>query len=213
MSARKKNRAIAYLRRSSGRQEASLETQLDWALRTAEKYEISLHGSHDALAQMLAAGQCESGDIFVDDGITGADLSRPGLTRLRQSALNDRRVSHLFVYMSDRLARPENGMVAALMESELCRAGITIVFTDRVSGPRERGVNYFPEDIRLLFDYTESGEFLNKLATRVLESKNRLAEKGLWTGGLKIAGPGWHCDFIQHVSTSLENGLEPFGCW
>jgi hypothetical protein len=82
---------------------------------------------------MLAHGHNQYKDILGDDGITGADLERPGFSSFRNGALSDQNVSHLFIHMADRFARPEQATAAVVMEEELLYAGLTIVFP---IGPR-----------------------------------------------------------------------------
>src|SRR5581483_9646000 len=121
--------------------------------------------------------------IFLDSGITGADLARPGFTACRQYALLHKDISHLFIHMPDRFARPESAVEAMTLEQELLKAGITIVFSNRVSRPRRRWANNVADDVMMLLAYNESGDYLNKLAVRIIESKVNLARQGCWTGG------------------------------
>ncbi len=52
-----------------------------------------------------------------------------------------------------------------------------------MSKPRRKGETYFGEDMQMLYSYMESGEYLNKLAVRVIQAQIALAKKGHWTGG------------------------------
>ncbi|MBA3313299.1 MAG: hypothetical protein H0T47_08430 [Planctomycetaceae bacterium] len=69
------------------------------------------------------------------------------------------------------------------VQTELLLVGITIVFTNRVSEPRTRGKHYFAEDVLLLLlllhEYTQNGEFLTKLAGRLLETQISLRTRRL----------------------------------
>jgi hypothetical protein len=47
---------------------------------------------------------------------------------------------------------------------------------DHASLPRERGRHYFAEDILLLYETTQNGEFPTTLATRVPLTQARLAQ-------------------------------------
>jgi len=85
--------------------------------------------------------------------------------------------------MQDRFARPEQAPEAVLLQQKLQSAGLTIVFSTGVFDPRQKGKNYIAEDITNLMSYSESGEFLNKLAVRVIEAQTSLARQGHWTGG------------------------------
>jgi DNA invertase Pin-like site-specific DNA recombinase len=183
MAARPPDQALAYLRRSTGKQEASVPNQLEWAIAEARRVGVHLDATPADLRHMLDHGLTAYKGIFIDDGVTGSNLNRPGFVAFRARALAERRFSHLFIHMPDRFARPDQATQAQVMELELLHAGITVVFSTRVSLPRQRGLNYIAEDILILFSYSESGEFLNKLAIRVLESQIALAKQGHWTGG------------------------------
>src|SRR4051812_18999068 len=110
MAVRTKNRGLAYLRRSSGRQEASLETQLQWAINEASRIGMPLRGSLADLERMKTGKLHSYQDIRLDDSVTGADLTRPGFLALQSDALSDRSISHLFIYRRDRFARPEDAI-------------------------------------------------------------------------------------------------------
>ena len=102
----------------------------------------------------------------------------------------DSSVSHVFIHLSDRFARPELAAQAMQMEIDLLLAGITVVFSNRVSHARQRGRTYFAEDVQMLFEYSQNGEFLIKLSQRVLETQLRLAQGGYWNGGTPPYGFG-----------------------
>src|SRR5271155_1694514 len=107
MTARLKRRALTYLRRSSSRQELGIGNQLEWAIAEAAKLGVSLDAELDDVDRMKREGLKEFKGIFLDDGVTGANLQREAFTLFRETALRDRSVSHLFIYKSDRFARPE----------------------------------------------------------------------------------------------------------
>ena len=122
-------------------------------------------------------------DIYLDDGVTGADLDRPGFTAFRRDTTADRSVSHVLIHMTDRFARPELATRAALLEQEMLLAGLTVVFSNRTSLPRRGGELNVGEDLQMMFAYSESGEYLDKLAVRMIQTQANLARKGHWTGG------------------------------
>jgi DNA invertase Pin-like site-specific DNA recombinase len=183
MTARLKNEGSIYLRRSRTRQETGIHEQLKWGIAEAKKYGVRLDAAPEDLDSMVAHGLQHYKSIYLDDGITGSDLTRPGFVAFRRDALANPRISHFFVHISDRFARPEQAVQAMQMEIELLLAGITFVFENRVSEPRERGLHYFERDILLLYEYTQNGEFLTKLATRVVQTQMHLARQGFRTGG------------------------------
>lgn len=178
MIGRPANDGRAYVRRSTTKQETGIFEQLNWAVAEAKKLGVRLDAAPADLEYMLARGLVEHKGLFLDDGVSGSDLSRPGFVAFRNAALADPRVSHLFIHISDRFARPEQAVQAMQMEIDLTLAGLTMVFSNRTSGPRERGQHYFERDILLLHEYTQNGEFLNKLAVRVIQTQARLARDG-----------------------------------
>ena len=111
MAARTKNRGLVYLRRSTDRQETSLQAQLEWVIAEASRCQVTLDAAPADLHHMIAHQLSSYKDIRLDDGITGADLTRPGFVALQQDALRDRGISHVFIYRRDRLARPEEAGV------------------------------------------------------------------------------------------------------
>jgi hypothetical protein len=122
MADRPKNRALVYLRRSTGRQEASLATQLQWATAEAARLGVALEAAPADLERMRADRLHAYRDIRLDDGISGADLGRPGFLALQRDALTDSAVSHLFIYLRDRLARPEDANAMVTFEKGLLMA-------------------------------------------------------------------------------------------
>src|ERR1700733_14295178 len=119
MAKRMKNRGKVLLRRSSNRQETSLEQQLEWAIFKAQGLGVPLDASQAELTYMLKAGLCTYKDLYLDDPVTGSDLNRPGLTAMIAAVTADRSVSHLFIYHPDRLARPEEPLDGVAIETNL----------------------------------------------------------------------------------------------
>ena len=54
---------------------------------------------------MIDRNLSAEGDLYLDYGVSGNELSRPGFDRFRQRALSDHTVSHLFVSKRDRMGR------------------------------------------------------------------------------------------------------------
>jgi site-specific DNA recombinase len=106
-----------YVRVSTQRQAQAqtIEQQL-------ERLRVHLHGQGLELT---------SGDIFRDDGYSGATLNRPGLDRLRD-AVRMGEVTQVLVTDPDRLAR--NYVKLMVLLEELERAGCEVVFLDRPMG-------------------------------------------------------------------------------
>jgi DNA invertase Pin-like site-specific DNA recombinase len=188
MTARVPRRALAYLRRSQSRQELGIRNQLEWAITEAAKLGVALDAKPNDVDHMQRNGLREFKGIYLDDGVTGADLNREAFTLFRKAVLRDRSISHVLIFKADRFARPEQAVAAMQMETELLFAGITVVFHNRLSEPRERGLQYFAQDMLLLYEYTQSGQFLADLAERVLRAQTNLAANGYRTGGIAPYG-------------------------
>ena len=183
MTGRSKGRALAYLRRSTDRQEISLSAQLDWARGQAAVHGVELDASPADLAHLRDKGFSSYKGLRVDDGISGADMNRPGFLALIGDAQRDPTISHVLSYRRDRFARPEDAIPMVAIEKRLRLAGVTIVFAEGVAGPLIRGQDDIAADIAMLFGYSESGEFLRKHAERVLQAQCQLASGGYRTGG------------------------------
>jgi DNA invertase Pin-like site-specific DNA recombinase len=190
MSSRQRGKGKSYLRRSTSRQELGIRNQLEWAIAEAIKLGVSLDARLEDIDYMEGHALRQLKDIFLDDGVTGADLEREAFTLFRKSVLADRSVSHVFIYQADRFARPEQAVAGMQLEIELLLAGVTVVFHNRLSEPRNRGLQYFAQNMTLLYEYSQSGQFLEDLAERVLRAQATGARKGLWAGGVPPYGFG-----------------------
>jgi len=183
MAARNKGRGLVYLRRSTGKQESSLKTQLEWALAEASKRNVALDACPADEEHMRTNRLSSYKDIRLDDGITGADMNRPGFLALIRDVLANRAISHIFIHQRDRFARPEEAIEMVAIEKKLVQAGITLVFSNGVAEPCERGNSDLVGDLTRMFAYYESGEFLRKHAERVIVAQRHIAQQGFRVGG------------------------------
>ncbi len=183
MPARKKNRGLIYLRRSSGRQELSLGGQLTWAIERARQDGVRVDASLDDLAHMQRRGLHEYKDIRLDDSISGANMSRPGFLAVQRDILADRQKSHLYVHMRDRFGRPQDAMQMASIEKSIRESGVTIVLSNDLALPMQAGEGNLGEELKILIEYYMSGDFLRKLSERIIDAQRHVASLGCWTGG------------------------------
>ncbi|MDP2312446.1 MAG: recombinase family protein, partial [Pseudomonadota bacterium] len=138
--------AALYARVSSDRQaqQATIESQLD-----------------ELRARIVADGlRLSVANEYVDDGVSGASLVRPGLERLRDAAAA-RRIDRIYIHSPDRLARKY--AYQALLHEELGRHGATIVF---VHGGEARS----PEEAMLL---QMQGVFAEYERAKIIERTRR----------------------------------------
>jgi recombinase/resolvase-like protein len=180
---RRKDRGLVYIRRSTDRQAISLPAQIEWALGAARQQDVVLDASVADLEHMQALGLHTYKAIRMDDGVTGADMTRPGFLAVNRDALADRSISHVFIYKRDRFARPDDALPLVQIEKKLLESGITVVLSDGVSSPYAPGRPDIGRDIGLMFGYFQGGEELRKHAERVLCFQKKLAEGGFRTGG------------------------------
>ena len=177
-------RGLFYTRDSAGHSELAPPQYVAWARREAVRLGVAFAGTPEAICAMVAQGRSAEGDLFLDYGISGNRLSRPGFDAFRKAALRDAQVSHLFVPRRDRIARPDNPVDAITIECDLRSAGLTLVFMDRLVGPLQRGQrNELADMLTTLIDYDNSGKFRRELAEKLIHAKIKLAELGLSIGG------------------------------
>jgi hypothetical protein len=180
---RKKNRGLVYLRRSTDKQEISLAKQLEWAIARARQQDVVLDATMADLEHMQARRLHSYKDLRLDDGISGSDLSRPGFLAFNANTLQDESISHVFFFKRDRFSRADDAMQPAQMEKRLLLAGVTVVHSDGVTLPLQRGEQNILRDMELLLSYYQGGEELRKLAERILGAQQKLAEGGHRVGG------------------------------
>ena len=160
-----------------------METQLKWATTEVLKYGFTLNFTQSDLDYMQAHKLSRHGCVCLDDAITGADLERPGLLELIDESLSNKNISHIFVYMRDRLGRPENPIQMVVIESQLLQAGLTLVFSDAVATPPKDGEFDLMKILEPLLAYFVSGKFLKTHAQRMISTFQHLATQGHRTGG------------------------------
>lgn len=105
-----KGRALFYTRDSEARYEMTPGEYVAWASKNAAQLGLSFDGTPDGIEQMIVGGHSVHGDLFLDYGVSGNLLSRPGLDALIKAALGDKAVTHILIPRRDRLARPDDPM-------------------------------------------------------------------------------------------------------
>jgi len=202
MKIRSKDQGLIYLRRSSNRQELSLAGQLEWALKAAREQGVHVAADISDLDHMQRMKLHSYKDIRLDDAISGADLSRPGFLAVQVDLMANTRKSHLFIHMRDRFGRPSDAYEMAMREKSIRFEGVTIVLSTEVAVPLDRGEGNLGEDLKLLVEYYLSGDFLRRLAERVITAQLQLATRGYRTGGNAPYG------FVRVLVDSQGNVIE-----
>jgi site-specific DNA recombinase len=92
-----------------------------------------------ALLERIAQDGCTVPEDlrFIDDGVSGNTLIRPGLERLRDAVANGA-LDRLYIYHPDRLSR--NYAYQVLLIDEFTRAGVEVIFLNHAGGdsPEEK---------------------------------------------------------------------------
>lgn len=182
-------RALFYLRDSGGKHEMTPSQYVAWGQRKAGEIGVQFRGIPAAIDAMIREGRFAEGDLFLDYEVKGNTLSRRGLDALIKEALENERVTHIFIPRRDRLARPDDPLDGIRLENVLRRAGLTIVFLDRICDPIGKGRRQDIADmITALVDYDRAGKDRRDLAEKILFAQLSLAKRGFSTGGRPAFG-------------------------
>jgi len=128
MAIRAPQRGLFYIRDSGGEHENTPGEYVRWAMREATAHGVRFGGTPDQLERMIRTGVFREGDVFVDYGVKGNQLSRRGLDALIQTAAAESSVSHVFIPRRDRLARPDDPVDGVQIENRLRQRGVTLVY-------------------------------------------------------------------------------------
>jgi len=182
-------RGLFYTRDSAGRSDLASPQYVAWARDKAAQLGVAFGGTPEAITEMIGRSLSAQGDLYLDYGVSGNHLSRPGLDAFRARALEDSSVTHLFVPRRDRIARPDNPIDALQIEFELLSAGMTLVLMDRILPPIPRGGRVGLADFLAgAIDYDTSGRFRRDLAEKLIHAKIKLAAMGFSIGGEPLYG-------------------------
>jgi len=152
--------AIGYVRRSTDRQEESLDQQ-------RERLE--------AFARQRGWTLCT---VYADDAISGSELSRPGLDQLF-AASADPDVDVVLAWDRNRLARPKDAIDGLLLERRLQQAGKRVVY----AATGQESDRSFASGLISYVEHYQNGDYLRKLSRDTMRGSVDRARRGLWAGG------------------------------
>jgi hypothetical protein len=190
MKSRPKNRALLYERRSDDGQQASLQQQFEWAKSKAASLGVPFRGTYEDVEQMRRGKLHHLHDIYLDDAISGGDLTRPGFRQFLKDAMSDPTVSHVYVFKRDRLGRPQVLGEMMMLEWQLIASGVQLVTHDRIYTPENLKTDEVMYFIGGFVEYQEHGRFSPRLGDRIVFVQKSMAARGLSTGGRAPYGFG-----------------------
>lgn len=178
-------RGVMYGRRSQNKrkQENSFAYQVDVAMKRARDVNVPLAVTSVLVAEAERNGACNIGDLYLDDGVSGSELSRPGLDKLLADLKADRTISHVFIHKRDRLARPHRTSEGSDLEEQILDLGVTIVFENEIVEPKRPGEDDMVEVVTRNIEYSRSGRYSYELSDRVLKTAKVIAGDGYRLGG------------------------------
>ena len=153
-------KAIGYVRRSTDRQEESLDQQ------------------RSRLAEFAKSRDWQLADIFEDDAISGSEMKRPGLDNLLQAA-SQPDVEIVLVWDRNRLARPKDAIDGMLLERQLQTNGKRVVYA--ATGQEPDGS--FQSGLMSYVEHHQNGDYLRKLSRDTMRGTVDNARRGHWVGG------------------------------
>ena len=151
---------------------------------------VPFRGTYADIEEMQRKRLHHRQDIYLDDAISGGDLTRPGFRQFLRDAIADPSVSHVYVFKRDRLARPQALLEMMTLEQELIASGVTLVTHDKIVTPEELKTNEMTYLIGGLIEYQEHGRFSPRLGDRIVFVQQSMAARGLSTGGRAPYGFG-----------------------
>jgi hypothetical protein len=118
-----KGRALFYTRDSGGKHETTPGQYVNWARGEVARYHLRFDGTPERIEAMIREDRAVDGDLFIDYGVTGNKLSRPGLDALFETARNDLSISHILIPRRDRFARPTTRLTPSIWKPSFVASG------------------------------------------------------------------------------------------
>ena len=120
-------------------------------------------------------------DTYIDEGHSGADFTRPHLTRLREDA-QERQFNVVIATHLDRLGR-DGPELLSLLYKEFHKQGVHAEFiTEGLNSSDDK------DELVIYIRAQQASEFRKRLSQRSHASKIQLVESGKWVGGAPPVG-------------------------
>jgi DNA invertase Pin-like site-specific DNA recombinase len=154
-------KAIGYVRRSTDKQDLSLEQQ------------------REKLQAFAASRGWDLVEVFEDDAISGSDMNRPGLRAMLERAKASREAGAVIAWDRNRLARPKDPMDGMMLERELRASGQRVYY----AATGQEADRSFASGLMGYVEHFQNGDYLRKLSRDTAMGLVSRAKRGLWAGG------------------------------
>lgn len=153
--------AIAYVRRSTDRQEESITQQRERLESYAESKGWNLVTTYS------------------DDAISGSNLNRPGLSELLNAVSNRKDIDVVLVWDRNRLARPKDAVDGLMLEKQILNQGKRVIY----ASTNQEADHSFTSGLLSYIEHHQNGDYLRKLSRDTMRGLVSRAQQGLWPGG------------------------------
>ena len=153
---------------------------LGYLRRSTDKQEQSLAGQREACSRFAAkqGGVIGSEDYYVDDAISGSDMSRPGLRALLDACRKRPDVKGVVVWDRSRLARADDPRAALMLEYEIESTGKKLFFVN-TAAQTGGGI---ASHIVALVESESAGKYLVDLSRNVMRGLEQTVKAGYLDG-------------------------------
>ena len=172
---------LGYLRRSTDKQEQSLDGQREACFRFAAKN----------------GGVIRPEDFYIDDAISGSDMSRPGLRSLVEACRTRTDVSGVVVWDRSRLARADDPRAALMLEYEIESTGKRLFFVN-TAAQTGGGI---ASHIVALVESESAGKYLVDLSRNVMRGLEQTVKAGFLDG--RVPPFGYDTLYVDQNSKPL----------
>lgn len=154
--------------------------------RSTDQQEQSLAGQRQACSKFAAGKGATIGaeDFFVDDAVSGSDMSRPGLRALLEACRKRKDVHGVVVWDRSRLARADDPRAALLLEYEIESTGKRLFFVN-TAAQTGGGI---ASHIVALVESESAGKYLVDLSRNVLRGLAQTVNAGFLDGRIPPFG-------------------------
>lgn len=152
---------------------------IGYVRRSTDKQDLSLEQQRAKLEQFAAAKGWTLATIYSDDAISGSEMNRPGLAALVARAEQDKSIGAVLAWDRNRLARPKDPIDGLVLERKLLASGKRVCY---VATGLEADRS-FASGLMGYVEHFQNGDYLRKLSRDTIRGIVSRVEQGHWPGG------------------------------